>query len=1027
MTSDPHKEIHFESDIIAHLTAHGWLQGDPAKYNRELALYPEDVTGWIQDTQPKAWEKFQAAHKDAAQKVLLTRLAHVLDGEGSLSVLRQGFKDISTKFDMCQFKPAQAINPETQERYGQVRCRVVRQVRYCLHNENSIDLVFFINGIPVATAELKTDFTQSIEDAKNQYCFDRNPKAPASNREEPLLAFKRRALVHFAVSTDEVWMTTELKGKATTFLPFNLGNHGGAGNPINPDGYKTAYWYQQILERDAWLNILGRFVHLAKEERKDEKGKKIVKESLIFPRYHQWECVTCLLAKTREEKAGHKYLIQHSAGSGKTNSIAWLSHQLANLHDETSQKIFSSVIVITDRTILDQQLQDAIYQFDHKQGVVCRITNNDGSKSAKLAQALKDKTPIIIVTIQTFPFVLEAIQADTTLKSRTYAIIADEAHSSQTGAAAKKLKQVLTVEQIEEGEEVGIDELLAAEMAARPQPNTLSYYAFTATPKAKTLELFGRVPNPAVPPSDTNKPEPFDLYSMRQAIEEGFILDVLRNYTPYKLAFKLTHNGKDYDDATVDQSDAVKSLMRWVRLHPHNIAQKVQIIVEHFRQNVVWQLDGHAKAMVVTGSRKEAVRYKIAIDKYIKTQGYADMATLVAFSGEVNDPENGPAPFTEYNMNTGLKGRDLRDAFDTDEFQVLLVANKYQTGFDQPKLVAMYVDKKLAGVAAVQTLSRLNRTYPGKDQTYIIDFVNTTEDIKAAFQPYYQNTELEGVSDPYVILDLQKKLDDERIYTPEEVDLFVTAYFKGKQSDMQAHIAPAVERYHVRSKDATEANDRQAFDALQLFRKDITGFIRAYDFLSQIVSYGDTDLEKRAIFYKHLVPWLRNTDRHDAIDLSSVRMTHYKLSYMGKQAVHLSQQDTEDYRLKPLADVGSGKPHDPQQALLSEIIGKMNDLFEGDLDENDKLALVNHVVGKMLDRETLEKQAVANTKEQFGASPDYKSIMLESVAEGLDKYQDMAKQVLNSEKVQASLAELLLDLVYTEFSKRHRLGVGENF
>ena len=1016
-TSNPHKEIHFESDIVACLTAHGWLEGDPAKYDRELALYPEDVIGWIQDTQPKAWEKLKSSHNGSTEKTLLARLANVLDKDGSLSVLRQGFKDISAKFDMCQFKPAQSINPEIRDRYDKVRCRVVRQVRYCLYCENSIDLVFFVNGIPVATAELKTDFTQSVEDAKNQYRFDRNPKDPASKREEPLLAFKRRALVHFAVSTDEVWMTTELKGKATHFLPFNLGNNGGAGNPVNPHGYKTAYWYEQILQRDAWLNIVGRYVHLLKEEKKDDKGKKVIQEKLIFPRYHQWECVTRLLATTKQEKAGHKYLIQHSAGSGKTNSIAWLSHQLSNLHDDADEKVFSSVIVITDRTILDKQLQDAIYQFEHKQGVVSRITNNEGAKSSKLAEALKDSVPIIIVTIQTFPHVLDAIQADTTLKNRTYAIIADEAHSSQTGAAAKKLKQVLTAEQIEEGEEVGMDELLAAEMAARPQPNTLSYYAFTATPKAKTLELFGRLPKPDQPPSDTNKPEPFHLYSMRQAIEEKFILDVLKNYTPYKLAFKLTHNGKEYDDSTVDQSDAVKSIMRWVRLHPYNISQKVQIIVEHFRQNVAWRLDGHAKAMVVTGSRKEAVRYKLEIDKYIKVQGYQDLSTLVAFSGEVNDSESGPNPFTENNMNTGLKGRELRDAFDTDEFQVLLVANKYQTGFDQPKLVSMYVDKKLAGVAAVQTLSRLNRTYPGKDQTYVIDFVNAAEDIKAAFQPYYESTELADVSDPYIILDLQKKLDDERIYTPEEIDKFVLAFFKGKQSDMQAYIAPAVERYRVRMEEAITSEDKHATDGLKLFRKDLTGFIRAYDFLSQLVNYADTDLEKRSIFFKHLVPWLKDTDRKDSIDLSSVKMTHYKLSNMGKKSVTLGAPTEED-KLKPLTGLGSGQAHDPHMAMLSEIIEKMNGLFDGDLDENDKLTLVNHVAGKMLENETLEKQAAANTKEQFGSSPDYKNVMMDSVAEGLEKYQEMAKQVLNSEKIQDSLAGLLLELVYAEFAKR---------
>jgi type I restriction enzyme R subunit len=508
---------------------------------------------------------------------------------------------------------------------------------------------------------------------------------------------------------------------------------------------------------------------------------------------------------------------------------------------------------------------------------------------------------------------------------------------------------------------------------------------------------------------------------MRQAIEEGFILDVLLNYTPYKLAFKLAHNGKDYDDSTVDQSDAMKSLMRWVRLHPYNISQKVQIIVEHFRTNVAWRLKAQAKAMVVTSSRKEAVRYKLAIDTYIKKQGYKDLGTLVAFSGEVDDAESGPTGFTETNMNPDLKGRDLREAFDTDEFQILLVANKYQTGFDQPKLVSMYVDKKLAGVAAVQTLSRLNRTYPGKDQTFVIDFVNDPAEIKASFQPYYETAELAGVSDPNLIHDLQSKLDSARIYTPEEVELFVEAYFKGRQGDMQAKVAPAVDRYRVQFREAIEVDDKETIDALEIFRKDVGGFIRAYDFLSQIVDFGDTDLEKRSIFFKHLLPWLKDERSHDVVDLSAVKLTHYKLSDTGKQAIKLGNA-TDDDKLQPLTDLGSGKAHDPETVMLSEIIAKMNDLFEGDLSDNDLLALANHVGGLMMESEMLAQQAAANTKEQFGASPDYKNVMIDSVADGLDKYQEMAKQVLNSSRVQDGLSEILLELVYAGFEKKRTAG-----
>jgi type I restriction enzyme R subunit len=639
-------------------------------------------------------------------------------------------------------------------------------------------------------------------------------------------------------------------------------------------------------------------------------------------------------------------------------------------------------------------------------------------KSNQLAEALSDGAPIIIVTIQTFSFVMKVLEQEASVKGRTFAIIADEAHSSQTGAAAKELKQVLTAEQLVEGEEVGTDDLIAARLASRPQQKSLSYFAFTATPKAKTLEMFGRLPNPDQPSSDTNKPEAFHVYSMRQAIEEGFILNVLKNYTPYKLAFKLAHNGKDYDDKTVDQSEALKSLMRWVRLHPYNISQKAQIIVEHYRSNVAWRLGGHAKAMVVTASRKEAVRYKLAVDKYVKQQGYKDLSTLVAFSGEVDDPESGPTPFAESKMNPGLKGRDLREAFDTDDFQVLLVANKYQTGFDQPKLVSMYVDKKLAGVAAVQTLSRLNRTAPGKDQTFVLDFVNEPDDIRAAFQPYYETAELDGVSDPNLIHALQSKLDSELIYTPEEVESFVVAYFKGTQKDMQAKIAPAVDRYRVRYQDAIDIQDKEATDELDVFRRDVGTFVRTYDFLSQIVDFGDTDLEKRAIFLKHLLPLLRSLRSRDEIDLSEVKLTHYKLSDKGKQDIALAS-GSEDGKLKPLTDLGSGKPHDPEQVLLTQVVRQMNDLFEG-VTDTDLLPFALHISGKMLENETLAEQAAANTKEQFDASPDFKDAMIQSVADGFDKYSDMAKQVLNSAKVQDGLATLLGELVYAGFAKQRR-------
>ena len=633
-----HNEVTFEDEICKALAAQGWIYEPHRKaselYDASRALVPEDVFAWLGDTQPEQLAKVlkptdSPAEHEVAKRLLLDRLCKVLDTPatkkaGMLSVLRTGFKEVAAKFEMCQFKPAMGLNPETLERYGKVRLRVIRQVHYStVDTMKSIDLVLFVNGLPVATIELKTDFTQNINDAVDQYRKDRLPRN-SKNKDEPLLSFGRRALVHFAVSNDEIQMTTELKGKATYFLPFNLGNDGHAGNPVNPKGSATSYLWEQVLQRDPWLNIIGKFLHLQISDKTNPvTGEREVRKSLLFPRYHQWDVVNQLIETARTEGPGHRYLVQHSAGSGKTNSIAWTAHQLSSLHGTGNEKIFDSVIVVTDRTVLDAQLQDAIYQIEHKSGVVVPIRGNAGSKSAELTAALVARTPIIIVTIQTFPFALKAIAESQALKGRNFAIIADEAHSSQTGSTANKLKKVLSAEEladVNDGGEFDVESYLAAEMAERADAKNISYFAFTATPKAKTLELFGRN-------GPDGLPQPFHLYSMQQAIEERFILDVLQNYTSYKMAYRLTHAGRDYDsdDAQLEKSEALKSLMNWVKLHPHNISQKVQVIVEHFRANVAWRLDGKAKAMVVTGSRKEAVRYKLAIDKYIHDAGYSGL------------------------------------------------------------------------------------------------------------------------------------------------------------------------------------------------------------------------------------------------------------------------------------------------------------------------------------------------------------------------------------------------------------------
>ncbi|MBT4815076.1 MAG: type I restriction endonuclease subunit R, partial [Lentisphaerae bacterium] len=682
-----HKEISFETEICAHLGAHGWLyaEGDAAGYDRARALFPADVLTWVQTARPEVWETLTKNHGAQAGETLLSRLRQQLDQRGTLGVLRHGIELLGLKrpLKLAEFKPALAINADILARYEANRLRAVRQVHYSTHCENSIDLVLFLNGIPVATVELKTDFTQSVGDAVDQYRFDRLPR-PKGQAPEPLLSFPNGALVHFAVSNSEVHMVTKLAGPATAFLPFNQGDNGASGNPVNPKGgHRTAYLWEQVWAREGWLEILGRYI-IAQRDKK----KQI--EKIIFPRYHQLDVTRALQTAVRRDGAGGKYLIQHSAGSGKTNSIAWTAHFLAELHDDKHNKVFDTVLVVSDRNVIDSQLQEALFDFERTAGVVATITNKDGSKSGKLAEALSGDKKIVVVTIQTFPFALEAVRELAATQGKRFAVIADEAHSSQSGEAAAKLKAVLSADELAElndGGEVSSEDILAAQMAARADNRGITFVAFTATPKTKTMELFGTRPDPTQPAGPGNLPAPFHVYSMRQAIEEGFILDVLHNYTSYKLAFKLAHEGAEYDETTVERQGALKRIMGWVKLHPYNIAQKVQIVVEHFREYVAPLLAGEGKAMVVVGSRVEAVRWQLSITQYIKERGYK-IGTVVAFSGEVNDPESGPNPFSEngHTLNPNLRGRDIREAFRGDEYQILLVANKFQTGFDQPLL-----------------------------------------------------------------------------------------------------------------------------------------------------------------------------------------------------------------------------------------------------------------------------------------------------------------------------------------------------
>ncbi|WP_064792333.1 type I restriction endonuclease subunit R [Shewanella woodyi] len=1087
---DTTQERVFQDDIISQMVANGWVQGTGDGYNRESALYEADVLAFIKETQPKEWEKLGKVLPNETERHFLDALVAQLKKAdvnatdqasrsfGTLGVLRHGLKIRNARFSLCQFKPEHNLNPETLARYQQNICRVVPELVYSPYATAEhlaatgkkakawrIDLVLFINGVPVSTLELKSEFKQTVESAIKQYKRTRLPKDPATKKPEPLLCFKRGALVHFAVSQYEVYMATKLAGDDTFFLPFNKGTiEGGAGNNA-PDladenqvnQYATDYLWNEVLVPSNLLNIIGRFVHLQIEEKEDWEGRKYKKEALIFPRYHQWDVVSKLINAAIDEGTGNKYLIQHSAGSGKSNSIAWTAHQLSTLYDGEGNKQFHSVIVVTDRTVLDDQLQDTIYQFEHADGVVGRINNKegDGSKSEKLAAALENAQPIIIVTIQTFPFVLRAIENSVTLKERSYAVIADEAHSSQSGSTARQLKEVLMTEETDDDVELSSEDILDATIAARRGSANLNYYAFTATPKPKTMELFGRLPNPELAPSKQNKPEAYHVYSMRQAIEEGFILDVLKNYTNYKVMYQLAQK-VEAADKEVDSKKAKVKLNQWVRLHDHNISQKVKVIIEHFKDNVMGLLGGQAKAMVVTSSRKEAVRYKLAFDKYVadalaeNKSGYAAIRAMVAFSGEVefnpNDPDSFAfmdQKFTEKNMNPDLKGRDMRKAFDSDDYQVMLVANKFQTGFDQPKLCAMYVDKKLGGVECVQTLSRLNRTYPSKEQTgtFVLDFYNEPDDILGAFQPYYQTAELADVTDPNMVFDLYEKLRTSGIFLWSEVEQFCVAFFtKNKSNAAISNIVhPAKERWQKRYTSAVEAyikakemfertkktgdavlianaensfkDCKQEKDRLEIFKKDLGSFTRFYEFMSQLVDYDDKELEKLSLYARHLRPLLREkVIEEDELDLDNVVMSHYRLSKIRQQDIQL-KEDAPDYQLEPSTDIGGAKAKDKKEELLSFVLEKLNEAFANEnLSDGDLINTVRKWSEKVRENETVMAQIKNNTRAQamlgdFPVASD-EAVMASSSAE-----QEMMLKYLSDPSTRQSVLEVMFDML----------------
>jgi type I restriction enzyme, R subunit len=987
-----HREVAFEDAIEHHLLAHGgYARGSREDFDRVRALDAAQLFAFLESTQPDLLAHLRQHHGASLRTAVLEGVAKTLETRGTLDVLRNGAKfpaSLGKTLRLAYFQPAHGRNPETRTLYEQNRLTVTRQLRYSHAHDNELDLVLALNGIPIVTAELKNPFTgQTVEHAKRQYQETRDPA-------DAIFRFKTRALVHFAVDPDEAYMTTRLAGKATHFLPFNRGRGTGAGNPENPGGYRTAYLWEKVWERDSLLDILARFLHLQVEE-KDTPGGKLRKETLIFPRYHQLDAVRRLVMKARDEGPGHNYLVQHSAGSGKSNSIAWLAHRLASLHGEDDAKVFDSVVVVTDRRVLDRQLQDTIYQFEHADGVVEGI--RESARAAHLADALNRNVPIIVTTLQTFPFVSQHLA---TLPKKRYAVILDEAHSSQTGEGAIEMKGVLAGAALDEAvqaEAEGLkdyeEEILRTMLARGSQPN-LSFFAFTATPKAKTLEFFGRK-------GADGKPEPFHLYSMRQAIDEGFILDVLRSYTTYKTYFRLLQATDD--DPEVDKRKAARALARFISFHPHHMGQKAEVIVEHFRTHTRHKIGGKAKAMVVTASRLHAVLYKQEIDHYVREKKYDDVHTLVAFSGTVTD-ELGHE-FTETSMNGGIGDQRIPEEFATDAYQLLVVAEKFQTGFDQPLLHTMYVDKRLDGIQAVQTLSRLNRTHAGKEDTFILDFANDPEEVVAAFQPYYEQTSVAATADPQQLYDLQHRLDESRIYTETEVLNFARVFFKPKVSQTPAdhaqlngYVDPAVDRFRALDEDRQEE-----------LRAQMAAFRNLYAFLSQVIPYTDSDLEKLYAFTRFLLSKLPRMESGGQYELDDdVTLQYYRLQKVSERQLELKEGEAA-YVPGPSA-VGTGMVRE-KLVPLSSLIQVLNERFGTDFRPADELFLVQ-IREDAAANQQLVQAANANPIENF-------KFVFDREIEGLfidrmDQNEDMFARFMNNTEFKQVITRLLMTQVYDQ-------------
>ncbi|WP_308019616.1 type I restriction endonuclease subunit R [Neisseria mucosa] len=1009
-----HTEPYFENEIeYSLLTEGGYQKGLAEDYEKSTALFPADAVAFIQTTQPKLWAYLEMSRKDKAKDELIKALNQELNIKGSLHVLRNGFRVANRTAKMAYFAPNSTLNETTQQQYDANIVKITRQV--ITECNERIDMVVSVNGIPVITIELKNEMSATgwtVEDAMRQYRQDRNPQGK-------LFEFKKRALVHFAVDTQEVHMTTKLEGEGTRFLPFNRGFNDGKGNPPVENDVRTAYLWREVLRKDSLMELIGRFLHLSREERKvrlNSGFRYITTESMIFPRFHQLDAVRKLIAHTKVHGAGRNYLIQHSAGSGKSNTIAWLAHHLASLHNAADEKIFNSVIIVTDRVVLDRQLQETVAQFEQTDGVVQKIDRD----THQLTAALAANVPIIITTIQKFPYVMHSIQTkakhgehislDT--EGKRFAVIVDEAHSSQTGETASELRQVLNKSGIEAAiaaefldleddelpEDIETQKNILREQFKRSRQDNLSFFAFTATPKWKTLALFDE-------PNEQGK-TPFHSYAMKQAIEESFILDVLANYTTYKQYFRLLSTADSHIE--LPKHKAKKELMRFVNLHPSVISQKVEIIIEHFQSVTRHKIGGYAKAMVVTGSREAAVRYKLAFDEYIAEKGYEGIKSLVAFSGKVILPEQTEKEYSEPGMNGGIKETELPEQFDSDNYQVLLVADKYQTGFDQPLLHTMFVDKVLSGVQAVQTLSRLNRTAKGKEDTFVLDFVNDREDIYAAFKPYYQRTELGEIPDDEKLASLGNTLDEWKIYTQNDIDEFAGVWFGGgttpthsEHKKLNAIIDKAIEKYlHI--SDEPEHNEEQQ----KLFKSQLQSYLNLYLFVSQILPYADSIHEKRYVYLKALMMKLPRGKQSEKLDLSKMAiLQYYRLQQIGEGSIKLNEGEAEPQ--KGSTDVGTGQVSLTEE--LDKLIKELNETFTTEFTLADQLFFES--VEKFA-RENPDIVDAANNN-PLPSFMNYFNTQVDDLLVGLfEQFGESVSKVLNNPQIKNKVCRRLAKQIY---------------